>query len=695
MWWHPARGWNRALGRAGAVTSLIACGALTLWAAGPVMATIRGVSQSGHAAKSKPRRANTTSIAVNGANRGALFGGVGAISGGGGTARLLIDYPAAQQAQILNYLFGPGGADLQVLKLEIGGDAAQSDGAEPAVEHSKGQIDCNSGFGWWLAEQAVARNPNITLMGLQWSAPGWVGSTIWDSADISYIIDWLNCAKSHGLTISYVGGWNEHGYVKSWYESLRSALNTSGFSAVKIIAADSFPGRRYIPARTWNVAAAAAIDPKFKAVLSAFGSHDICGGPTTGYTCESTPVARHSGLPLWASELGTLHGVSSPVNMARTINNGFIQAGITGFLAWPMTASEPPGMLYSDRGLVIADQPQSGNYLVNPISWAIAQTTQFTQVGWRHIPGASGLIGPSGNYVSYESPNRHDWSLVAENTGNHANQTISPQTITVHLTGGLTTANISVWSTNLLSADSSHWFVQRPDVHVSKGSFSYTLQPGYIVSFTSTTGQSHLQATPPASVPMTLPYTAAADAGNEAWGLDSQEGTFVYAPCLGSITGQCLQQMADQRPVFWQAPQFGIPSPYAVVGDPGWANYTVSASVLFPTTGGSAGLISRFAHQGNDPKHFGGYQFDLRADGSWQLLVNYTNQVAKVLGSGTVTGLLTNTWHTLSLAAQGSQITVSVDGTQVDQVSDSTYTAGLAGIESNWTSVQFNNLTVG
>lgn len=88
-------------------------------------------------------------------------------------------------------------ADLQVLKLEIGGDAAQSDGAEPAVEHAKGQIDCNSGFGWWLAEQAVARNPNITLMGLQWSAPGWVGSTIWDPADIGFVIDWLNCAKSH------------------------------------------------------------------------------------------------------------------------------------------------------------------------------------------------------------------------------------------------------------------------------------------------------------------------------------------------------------------------------------------------------------------------------------------------------------------------------------------------------------------
>jgi hypothetical protein len=681
MRWHPATR-NRALSRTAAAMSLTACCALALWVAGPVMATAKHTSRA-------------TSIIVNGTKRGALFAGVGSISGGGGISRLLIDYSPAQQNEILNYLFGPGGADLQVLKLEIAGDAAQSDGAEPAVEHTKGQIDCDSGYGWWLAEQAVARNPNITLMALQWSAPGWIGSSIWDPTDIEYIIDWLNCAKSHNLTISYVGGWNEHGYIKSWYEALRSALNANGFGSIKIIAADSFPGRHYIPARTWNVAAAAAIDPTFKAALSAYGSHDTCGGPTTGWVCESTPVARHSGLPLWESELGTLHGPTSPANMARTINNGFIQAGITGFLQWPLTASEPPGMLYTDRGLVIANQPQSGNYTVQPTTWAIAQTTQFTQVGWRHIPGASGTIGDSGNYVAYESPNRHDWSLVAENTGSHPRQTYGPQTITVHLIGGLKTSNISVWSTDLLSPDPSHWFAHRPNAKVSKGTFSYTIKPGYVVSFTSTTGQSHLRTTPPASFPMTLPYAATPDASNEAWGLDTQEGTFVYAPCLGGTTGQCIQQMADQVPVFWEVPQFGTPTPYAVVGDPEWSNYTVSSSVLFQDTSESAGLISRFDHQANDPKHFGGYEFNLRGDGAWQLLRNAVKTPATVLASGTVSGVTTGTWQTISLAASGTRLTATVNGTQVAQMTDPTYTSGLAGIDSNWSSVQFNNLTVG
>src|ERR1700683_2984420 len=196
-----------------------------------------------------------TSITIDGHDGGQKFYGVGAVSGGGGMARLLIDYPPAQQNEILNYLFGPGGADLQILKLEIGGDTARGQGAEPAVQHGASDpIDCDSGYSWWLAEQAVARNPNIVLMALQWSAPGWVGSSIWSTADISYVIEWLNCAKSHNLKISYVGGWDEHGYIKAWYESLRSALNANGFSSVKILAADSFPGIRYVPARTWNVA---------------------------------------------------------------------------------------------------------------------------------------------------------------------------------------------------------------------------------------------------------------------------------------------------------------------------------------------------------------------------------------------------------------------------------------------------------
>src|SRR4051812_49907989 len=63
-----------------------------------------------------------TAITINGASGGRTFDGVGAISGGGGNSRLLIDYPDPQRSQILDYLFKPDfGASAQILKIEIGG----------------------------------------------------------------------------------------------------------------------------------------------------------------------------------------------------------------------------------------------------------------------------------------------------------------------------------------------------------------------------------------------------------------------------------------------------------------------------------------------------------------------------------------------------------------------------------------------
>ena len=44
-----------------------------------------------------PAASSSTTISVNGGSSGRTFDGIGAISGGGGNSRLLIDYPAAQQ----------------------------------------------------------------------------------------------------------------------------------------------------------------------------------------------------------------------------------------------------------------------------------------------------------------------------------------------------------------------------------------------------------------------------------------------------------------------------------------------------------------------------------------------------------------------------------------------------------------------
>lgn len=59
------------------------------------------------------------------------------LSGGGATSKLLVNYPEPQRSEILDYLFKPNfGAALQILKVEIGGDAQSTDGMVPFSPNS-------------------------------------------------------------------------------------------------------------------------------------------------------------------------------------------------------------------------------------------------------------------------------------------------------------------------------------------------------------------------------------------------------------------------------------------------------------------------------------------------------------------------------------------------------------------------------
>jgi hypothetical protein len=638
---------------------------------------------------------HVTGITLNGARVGRAFAGVGAISGGGGNSRLLIDYPARQRQQILDYLFKPGyGADLQILKLEIGGDAYATDGSEPSVEQTKGSIDCAAGYELWLAKQARALDPGIQLYALQWNAPGWVGGTTadpWTSADIGYLIDWLHCATSAGLRINYLGGWNEHlnggitPQVMEWFVELRAALDQAGYGRVQIVAADSFARLN-----GGDVSDYLAGHPAFRRAISVLGYHNLCKYPATGKVCSLPAAATASGKPVWESEIGALRETTGVPAMARSINNAFIQVGATGLIEWPLVSSMPAALPEEDRGLILASQPWSGHYTVSLMAWVIAQTTQFTQPGWRHIAGASGQLGgPFGSYTSYESPGHTAWSLVAQTT-----EAPRAQTIAVRVDRGLPASVVHVWSTNLNSARPRSWFVRSADVDPRDGEFRYVLQPGYVYTFTTSTGQGNARQAAPAASPMPLPYTATPDASGEPAELGPQDGSFQYLP--GSST--TFQQTTVGTPVFWQNP-VATRFPYAVVGDTGWSNYTVSATVSFTGTGQSAGLISRFSHPRANgvAQEFYGYQLTVSQSGAWSLIRNSIGKAPATLESGNLPSgeLAVNAPVSLSLTAQGSTLTGQVDGTAIPAIKDVTYQTGDAGISTGgWYAVDFSNLTV-
>ena len=681
-----------------------------------------------------------TKVTVDGRRVGARFWGVGAISGGGGNSRLLIDYPEPQRSQILDDLFRPNyGATLQLLKLEIGGDSNASVGAEPSIEPEAGHRDCNSGYEWWLAEQAVARNPNIKLYGLQWGAPGWVAGTggtgtfsasrqapravtsdglatssrsLWTQADIDYVLSWLDCARSHGLTISYLGGWNERFRPTTdragvlWYEKMRAALDAHGYRQVKLVAADEVGPER------WSVADVMAKDPAFNAAVDVIGVHDACGYPPGddgdkapfGYHCGSSATARGLHKPMWASEDGKMDaGVGAPTMMRQLINS-YNHAGITGVLEYPLVTAMVDDLPMENRGLVTAKWPWSGQFRVNRIAWSIAHITQFVPQGWHYVRGANRSLGTTGSFATFESPNRRQWSLVAQNTGAYRGQRVVAQRLQVNLRGGLARGAVHVWATKLWSHDPAKWFMHLPDVHPTHGTFSYRIPPGYAVSFTSRSDVVRRAATHAgklASAPAALPasWTAHPDATGMPTYLSPIDGAFGYRPCLGGRSGSCLEQQSTQPPVYWVSPTDGPRVPYAVVGDNTWHEYDVAADVLFTQPESTAGLISRFTGFGvltdaHDSQRFDGYEFTLRDDGTWTVYRNSRADGRTVLGSGTVAAPGTGTWHRLELSASGSTLAATVDGRRLATLSGASWSHGLAGVESNWSRVQYDDLTV-
>jgi len=632
-----------------------------------------------------PPLANTA-IAVDPAGPGRVFDGVGAISGGGGNSRLLIDYPAAQRNQILDYLFKPGyGASLQILKLEIGGDANSTDGSEPSVEHTRGVVNCNAGYEFWLAQQAKARNPNIKLYGLAWTAPGWIGhGNFWSQDMIDYLMTWMGCAKGHGLSIDYLGGWNERGYNVAWYENLHATL-AAKYYATKVVGDDS----------GWGVADAMAKDPAFAKSIDIVAAHYSCEGGDGGNanSCSSTQNAVNTGKPLWDSETGSQDYNTGAGPLIRAITRGYIDGKMTALLNWPLIAAITPNLPYATVGLAVANQPWSGNYSIGMNTWVTAQVTQFVQPGWQFLDGASGYLGgnrTNGSYVSLTSPTKADYSTVVETT-----TATAASTATFTVPAALSTKPVHVWATKVNSTNDADHFARLADVKPdSYGNFKVTLQPGYVYTFSTVSKPvGRGTAISPAPHPLALPYSDNFNryvAGQEARYVSDMQGAFEVQPCAAGRRGMCLQQMAPTKPIEWQNDS----DAFTLVGDPSWTNYQVQIDAELAKPG-TLELIGRAGTQTRPQSHQQGYYFQITDTGAWTIFKSDANGVRTVLARASTSPLGVGKWHKLALSFSGPSITALVDGQAVGVVQDSSYTAGQVGLGlTSYDTDQFDNLAI-
>jgi hypothetical protein len=629
-----------------------------------------------------------TAITINGTSGGRTFDGVGAVSGGGGNSRLLIDYPEPQRGQILDYLFKPGyGASLQILKVEIGGDTNSTSGAESSHAHFRGDLNCDRGYEWWIAEQAKARNPNIKLVGLAWGAPGWIGNGTFFSNDlVSYYLSWLGCAKQHGLTIDYLTPvQNEKQWSADWTVTIRNALNSNGYSAVKIISGDSWPG-------DWGPASAISTNTAYRNATDVLSAHYTCGYLSAQTSCGVPSNVANSGKTLWSSENGSQDYNDGAKPLARGINRVYLDAKMTAYLNWDLIAAVTPNIPWPTVGLVLANQPWSGWYSVGKDAWAMAHTAQFTAPGWKYLDSSSGYIDGNrnnGSYVSLKSPNNSDYSTIIETMDASAAQTLN-----FSVTGGLSTGQVHVWSTNLNSTNPASFFVHSSDLTPSGGAYSLTVQPGYLYSITTTTGQGKGTATSPSQGSLNLPYSDNFDgytAGKEARYLMNMEGAFEASACPAGRSGMCVRQASPQQAIPWKTRT----DPYALLGNVAWSNYTVSADVLLEKSGYGE-LIGRAGSQvTSNQAALNAYYLRVSDSGAWSILRNNLSAQVTTLRSGTTSALGTNRWHALSLGFSGSTITASIDGTVVGTVTDTTLPAGQVGFATSvGETAQFDNLVV-
>jgi len=177
-------------------------------------------------------------IVIDGNGAGKRFDGIGAVNGGGATAVLLKDYPEPQRSQILDMVFKPKfGASVSTMLVEIPGDGNSTQGSMPSHMHTRDDLNYSRGYIWWMLQEAKKRNPNLTLDGTAWSAPGWVGNgNFWSQDATDYYVKWLQgLRKVYHLEFDALGCRNEKGVNYDFAKMLRTTLNAMDLKKSKFM----------------------------------------------------------------------------------------------------------------------------------------------------------------------------------------------------------------------------------------------------------------------------------------------------------------------------------------------------------------------------------------------------------------------------------------------------------------------------
>lgn len=633
-------------------------------------------------------------VQLQGRDAGKRFDGIGFVDGGGATSVLLKDYPEPQRSQVLDLLFKPKtGASASALLVEIPGDGNSTQGSMPSHMHFRGDINYSRGYTWWILREAKKRNPNLTLTGMAWSAPGWVGNgNFWSQDAADYYVKWLaGLRKVYGLEFDAIGLRNEKGVSFEFAKILRTTLDANGFRKVRIQGFDNWPEDKLDFVKTM------ISDPEKRNTVAIISAHTLVTTPPTAGD-RVKQWADQLNKPVWNSEEHVYKkGFECEISIVQAFNLNFIRYGATLVVNWYDVAGLYPMEPYSeDPAAVLARSPWSGSYHVREALWGYAHYGQFTAPGWRYLEHGYGELTGGGSFVTLKSPG-DDYSIIIE-----TKDAKGPQQMRFETGQGLSQKSLSVWR-----SDEAAQFVQQDSIEPAHGAFAVTLQPNSIYTLTTTAGQQKRSfENIPALKPFPFPYY-------ETFDEYSSPAEYGYLPRYTADIddafeiverpdkkGHALRQVVPIPPNSW-APEW---RPYTILGNDQWTNYEVSADVYL-NPGDSAGVMGRVNDVGSGygtiPK---GYFVEVDSDGlcrlvavrgkvdkstpvgdaEQQALIRANKKVSAggelILRETKLPGVHPGEWHHLRLRFQGNSISGEVDGKAAVSATDSTYSRGMAGL---------------
>jgi len=606
-------------------------------------------------------------VRLDGNSSGRVFEGIGLVNASG-TSKLLMDYPEEQARAILDLLFKPfHGAGFTILKNEIGADVNSSTGAEPCHRRSKEERAVARGVNFWMAKEALARNPDMVFAAGRWGIPAWADAT--DEDRTEYYLDYVRTMGLNGTPLRDLSpGENEVKLDRDWtVHKLFPALQSGGFPYVRLIAKDEI--------QSWKLADELKKDKELRKVLRALTSH---------YTTESTEAARSCGLPLYNDEADVpmRDATSRLFLVAKNLAKQYVDGRMTRALLQPGLDGVYASIKFNHKGILSADTPWSGHFEAHRSLWMVAHFTQFAPPGWRFLDKACGQGASDVYHLTLRSPSSPDYSVILVNASANDLEYV------FQLSKDLSHDVVHVWRT-----DRDVAFSKDEDVTPEKGVFKTRLAAYSILSLTTTVGQ-HKGETGfvPPPQPLALPTRddfTGKDLGSQPRYFLDQVGAFELAERDGA---RCLEQVVTTPPIEWWGGA-AQRQPYSVFGDLAWADTLTEVSVLLPE-GASAYVGSRGnLHDRDRVAPSSGYQLCLASDGAWAFRkVVYGDAVT--FAQGKAEGFDAKAWHRLSVAAKGASIEAFLDNKSLGKVTDSDLAFGQGSLGCTYHKVRFRDLAV-